>query len=176
MVSETIIESVKDAIAVASSIIESAEREIAWLLPAPMLVMGAQYNVRSKGLIQKGGRVRGITTISSPYVKTVSELLDIGVDVRHVENYTGSFMFVADKSQSISSIHLNVQDLSIDDKHSGLMILTTPSTCFQASIRSGQKLLMRKSGYTSFRRKSPQIESVLGASSYTLIELLHVSL
>jgi hypothetical protein len=116
MVSETIIESVKDAIAVVSSVVESAEREIAWLLPAPMLVMGAQYNVGSKDLIQKGGRVRGITTISSPYVKTVSELLDAGVDVRLVENYTGSFMLVADSSQSISSIHLNVQDLSIDDK------------------------------------------------------------
>ena len=97
MVSETIIESVKDAIAVVSSVVESAEREIAWLLPAPMLVMGAQYNVGSKDLIQKGGRVRGITTISSPYVKTVSELLDAGVDVRHIENYTGSFMLVADK-------------------------------------------------------------------------------
>jgi hypothetical protein len=81
-----------------------------------MLVMGAQYNVGSKDLIQKGGRVRGITTISSPYVKTVSELLDAGVDVRHIENYTGSFMLVADNSQSISSIHLDVQDLSIDDK------------------------------------------------------------
>jgi hypothetical protein len=116
MVSETIIDSVKDAIAVVSSVVESAEREIAWLLPAPMLVMGAQYNVGSKDLIQKGGRVRGITTISSPYVKTVSDLLDAGVDVRHIENYTGSFMLVADNSQSISSIHLDVQDLSIDDK------------------------------------------------------------
>jgi hypothetical protein len=116
VVSETIVESVKDAIAVSSTIVESAEKEIAWLLPAPMLVMAAQYNVKSKGLIQKGGRVRGITTISSPYVETVSELLEMGEEVRHIENYTGSFMLVADKSQSISSIHLDVQDLSLDDK------------------------------------------------------------
>jgi len=116
MVRETIIDTVKDAIAVTSTIIESAERELAWLLPAPMLVMGAQYNIKSKGLIQKGGRVRGITTISSPYVETVRELLDMGVDIRHLENYTGSFMLIADKSQSISSIHLNVEDLSLDDK------------------------------------------------------------
>ena len=71
MVRETIVESVKDAIAVGSTIIESAEREIAWLIPAPMLVMAAKYNVKAKSLIQKGGRVRGITTISSPYVETV---------------------------------------------------------------------------------------------------------
>ena len=116
MVKETIIETVKDAIAVTSTIIESAERELAWLLPAPMLVMGAQYNIQSKGLIQKGGRVRGITTISSPYVETVRELVATGVDMRHLENYTGSFMLIADKSQSISSIHLNVEDISLDDK------------------------------------------------------------
>jgi hypothetical protein len=116
MVRETIIDTVKDAIAVTSTIIESAESELAWLLPAPMLVMGAQYNIKSKGLIQKGGRVRGITTISSPYVETVRELLDTGVEMRHLENYTGSFMLIADKSQSISSIHLNVEDLSLDDE------------------------------------------------------------
>jgi hypothetical protein len=116
MVRQTIVESAKDAIAVSSTLVESAEREIAWLLPAAMLVMAAQFNVKTEGLIQKGGHVRGITTISSPYVETVSELLDTGVDVRHIENYTGSFMLIADKSQSISSIHLNVQDLSLDDK------------------------------------------------------------
>lgn len=116
MASKTIIESVKDAIAVSSNIIEAAEREIAWLLPAPMLVMASQYKVETKGLIQKGGRVRGITTISSPYVETVRELLDIGVDMRHIENYTGTFMLVADKSQSVSSNYLNVEDLSLDDK------------------------------------------------------------
>lgn len=116
MARETIIDTVKDAIAVTSAIIDSAERELAWLLPAPMLVMGAQYNIKSKGLIQKGGRVRGITTISSPYVETVRELLDTGVDIRHLENYTGSFMLIADRSQSISSIYLNVEDLSLDDK------------------------------------------------------------
>jgi hypothetical protein len=116
MVRETIIDTVKDAIAVTSTIIESAERELSWLLPAPMLVMGAQYNIKSQGLIKKGGRVRGITTISSPYIETVRELLNTGVEMRHLENYTGSFMLIADKSQSISSIHLNVEDISLDDK------------------------------------------------------------
>jgi hypothetical protein len=53
----TIVKSIKDAIAVASTIIESAEREIAWLVPAPMLAIGAPYNIdeKSKVLIQKGG-------------------------------------------------------------------------------------------------------------------------
>ncbi len=116
MVSETIIENVKDTIAVCSTIIEAAEREIAWLLPAPLLVIAAQYHVETKGLIQKGGQVRGITTISSLYVETVRGLLDMGVDVRHINDYTGTFMLVADRRQSVSSFFLNVEDLSLDDK------------------------------------------------------------
>jgi hypothetical protein len=108
----------KDAIAVASIIIQSAERELAWLVPAPLLAMGAPYNLeeKSKVLIQKGGRVRAITTISSPYVETVRRHLDIGEDVRHVEQYDEVFLLVADKKQSISSIHVNVEDLSVDAK------------------------------------------------------------
>ncbi|MFZ0925029.1 MAG: hypothetical protein WCE82_05645 [Halobacteriota archaeon] len=116
MVHETIVESLKDVITVCSSIIESAEIDIAWLFPAPMLAMAAQYNLKSRGLMQKGGRVRGITTISSPYAETVSVLLDIGVDLRHIENDIGSFLLVGDKSQSISSTNFNVKDLSLDDK------------------------------------------------------------
>jgi hypothetical protein len=118
MVSGKIVRSVKDAIVVALTIIESAEREIAWLVPAPMLAVGAPYNIdeKSKVLIQKGGRVRAITTISSPYVETVRRHLDIGEDVRHVEEYEGVFFLVGDKKQSISSIHVNVEDLSVDDQ------------------------------------------------------------
>jgi hypothetical protein len=113
----TIVKSIKDAIAVASTIIESAEREIAWLVPAPMLAIGAPYNIdeKSKVLIQKGGRARAITSISPPYVETVRQHLDFGEDVRHVEKYDGVFFLIGDKTQSISSIHVNAEDLSVDD-------------------------------------------------------------
>jgi hypothetical protein len=118
MVSATLVKSIKDAIAVASTIIESSEREIVWLVPAPMLAMGAPYNIdeKSKVLIQKGGRARAITAISSPYVETVRQHLDMGEDVGHVEHYDGVFFLIGDKTQSISSIHINVEDLSVDDQ------------------------------------------------------------
>jgi hypothetical protein len=53
MASGTIIESVKDAIAVGATIIESAEKEVVWLVPGPVLVFAAQYhlNESSKALI-----------------------------------------------------------------------------------------------------------------------------
>ena len=117
MASGTIIESVKDAIAVASTIMESAEKEILWLLPPAMLVFGAQYGLdeKSKMLIEKGGRVRGVTAISGTYRDIVRKHLEIGEDVRHVDQYRGAFMLVADKRESISSLNVSIEDLSLDD-------------------------------------------------------------
>jgi hypothetical protein len=117
MTSGTIIETVKDAIAVASTILESAEKEVCWLVPAPMLVLAAHYslNDKSRVLMQKGGQERGITEISPLYVEAVSALIDIGVDIRHMERYGGTFMVVGDSRQSISSMDTNAQDLSLDD-------------------------------------------------------------
>ena len=119
MASGTIIESVKDAIAVGATIIESAEKEVVWVVPGPVLVFAAQYhlNESSKALIKRGGRVRGIIEISPPYVKVVSELIHIGEDIRHAEHYGGSlFMLVGDNRQSISSLQVSVEDLSLDDQ------------------------------------------------------------
>jgi hypothetical protein len=113
-----IIESVKDAIAVGSTIIESAEKEILWLLPPTMLVFADQFGLteKSKMLIKKGGRVRGITEISGTYRDVVRERLDNGEELRHIGQYQGSFMLVGDKKESISSINVNVDDLSLDDR------------------------------------------------------------
>jgi hypothetical protein len=118
MDSGTIITSVKDAIAVAIGIIESAEKEVLWLVPAPLLVLAARYeiNEKLKLLMQKGGRVRGITAISSPHIEGVRELLESGQEVRIMQNYSGIFMLVGDKSQSISSMNVVKEDLSLDDR------------------------------------------------------------
>jgi hypothetical protein len=112
------ITSVKDAIAVGAGIIESAEKEISWLVPAPLLVLTARYeiNEKLKLLMQKGGRVRGITTISFPYIASVRELLESGQEVRNIQDYSGIFMLVSDKDQSISSMNVVKEDLSVDDR------------------------------------------------------------
>ena len=117
MAKQTIVESVKDALAVGSGIIESAEKEVAWLLPPNLLVFADQYDItsKSKTLIENGGRVRGVFHISSPYVELARSRLDIGENVRHVDQYDGVFFLVGDKTQSISSIHVNQEDLSVDD-------------------------------------------------------------
>ncbi len=101
----------------ASTIIESAEKEVCWLVPAPLLVLAAHFNLNDKSrvLIQKGGQERGITEISPLYIEAVSAVIDIGVDIRHMERYGGTFMVVGDGRQSISSMDINAQDLSLND-------------------------------------------------------------
>jgi hypothetical protein len=117
MAEKIIIESVKDALAVGSSIIESAKNEIVWLLPPEMLIFSDQFGLTNKcqTLIENGGRVRGITKITSVYSKVIQRLVDIGEEIRHVDRYQGAFMVVGDKKESISSIYLDLEELSLDD-------------------------------------------------------------
>jgi len=117
MAKGTIVESIKDALAVGSSIIESAKNEVVWLLPPNLLVFADQYDItsESKKLIENGGYVKGVFRITSPYVELARSRLAISEDLRHVDQYDGVFFLVGDKKQSISSIHVNQEDLLVDD-------------------------------------------------------------
>ncbi len=121
MVNKTILENVKDVIAAGLTIGESARNELIWSPPPQMLIFAGQYGLtnQSKELIEKGGHVRGITQISRTYLDPVRKLLDIGEDIRHVNQYRGVFMLVADTRESISSIPqqtVNVGDVSLDNR------------------------------------------------------------
>jgi len=118
MAKGTIIESVKDALAVGSNIIESTKNEVVWLLPPSMVVFAAQYGIpkKSKTLIEHGGHIRSIFHISSQYIEFAQSLLDIGENLRHLEQYEGVFFLVGDNEQSISSIHVNPDEISLDDR------------------------------------------------------------
>ncbi len=118
MAGKIIVESVTDSLAVGSNIIESAKSEIVWLLPPEMLIFASQFGLtdKCKALIENGGRVRGITRITNTYAEVIGKLLDDGGEVRHVDRYQGAFMVVGDKKESISSIYLDLEELSLDDQ------------------------------------------------------------
>ena len=111
-----IITSVTDALAICSSIIESASNEVAYLSPPSLLVLASQLGLREKIklLIQKEARVRGIADFSYQYISEMREILDIGTDVRHISQYQGIFMLAGDGRESISSMSIDVESLSID--------------------------------------------------------------
>jgi hypothetical protein len=116
MAERIIIESLRDALAVGSNIIESAEKEVVWLLEPAILDFSFQFSIptKSKMLIEKGGRVRGITKISETSLNVVRKLVDNGEEIRHVDQYQGAFMLIGDKKESISSINVNAE-FSLDD-------------------------------------------------------------
>ena len=72
MTDGTVIENVKDTIALGSEIVESAENEIMWIAPRPKLVYASQFGIIEifKTLIQNGVRVRGISDLSYLYIDT----------------------------------------------------------------------------------------------------------
>jgi len=118
MAGKIIVESVTDALAVGSNIIESAKSEIAWLLPPEMLIFSSQFGLTDKceALVANGGQVRGITRVTNTYAKVIGKILDIGEEIRHVDRYQGAFMLVGDRKESISSIYLDLEELSLDDQ------------------------------------------------------------
>jgi hypothetical protein len=118
MAESIILETVKDALAAGSNIIDSAKNEIIWLLPPAFLVLADQYGVseKYKMLIEKGGRGRGLTQISGINRDAARKFLDIGEEVRHIDQFQGALMLVADKRESISSLNVSIEDLSLDDR------------------------------------------------------------
>jgi hypothetical protein len=107
---------VTDALAIGSNIIESANSEIVYLYPAPLLAFASQLGLteRTKLFIEKGGNVRGVADFSHLYIKEVQRRLDSGADVRYFSQYQGIFMLVGDRKESISSMSIDVESLSID--------------------------------------------------------------
>jgi hypothetical protein len=118
MSGKVVIESVTDALAVASNVVESATNEIVWLLPPEMLIFSDQFGIaeKCKTLIENGGRVRGITQITGIYRDVIQKRIDYGEEIRHVDRYQGAFMLVGDKKESISAIYLDLEELSLDDE------------------------------------------------------------
>jgi hypothetical protein len=116
MTDGTIITSVTDTLAICSNIIESANSEVVYISPSSLLVLASHFGLskKTKMLIQNAGSVRSIADFSYLYIDEMRKLLDIGEDVRHFPQYQGIFMLVGDRRESISSMSINVESLSID--------------------------------------------------------------
>ncbi|MGZ4865468.1 MAG: hypothetical protein ACXVIL_11450 [Halobacteriota archaeon] len=154
MTHKTILENVKDVVAAGSSVVESARSEIIWILPPQIMVFAGQFGLtdKSKMLIEKGGRVRGITQISVTYLNVVRDLLDVGEDVRHVDQYRGEFLLVVDRRESISSVPqhtVDIGDLSLDDRVVGFWtddrsfaeyLVTTFETAWEESVDANKRI------------------------------------
>jgi len=151
MADGTIITSVTDALAICSNVIEAANNEIIYISPPSLLVLGSQLNLREtiKMFIQRGASARGVADFSYQYIEEMREILDIGTDLRHVSQYQGIFMLVADRRESISSMSIDVERLSIDtpvialrsdDPTYAEYLMATFETAWEQSIPAAERI------------------------------------
>ena len=110
------VERVTDALAICSEIFESAKNEIVYLAPPSVLVLASQLglNEEARIFVQNGGRVRGIVDFSDLYIEVIRKSLGGGENVRYFRQYKGIFMLVGDAKESISSVNVDAEGLSMD--------------------------------------------------------------
>ena len=151
MTDGTIIMNGIDSLAVCSNIMESASKEVAYISPPSLLVIASQFGLtdKTKLFIQKGGRVRAIVNLSYPYIKQARERLASGVDLRHISQYQGIFLLVGDEVESISTMTVSGENLTIDtpvvalwsDDHTyAEFLMVTFETAWKRSIPAKERI------------------------------------
>jgi len=139
-----ILKSVKEIVTVSISGLTSAEKELLFVVPADMLVIASLYgiNEESKKLIERGGRVRGISDISYTYIEPAQELLNIGEDIRHYDRYGGLFFGVIDRKICFSSINADISRISLDEPS---ILLWTDDPIYAEYLASTFEMLWERS-------------------------------
>jgi sugar-specific transcriptional regulator TrmB len=110
-----IIKSLKEGIGLAMPALSTTAEEWITVLPAIFFVISSLYTIEdTKKFTDRGGKIRAITDITYPYIESVQQHLDIGVDVRHLTEYRGIMFSVFDRKTSTSAINVDINRISLD--------------------------------------------------------------
>jgi sugar-specific transcriptional regulator TrmB len=97
--------SIKELVATALPLLDSMKQE--WLVGVPGLatVVASLFGINDAAgeFIQRGGKVRTVVDISYPIIDNVRELLQIGEEVRHIDQH-GVMFVVFDRKNSMTAI------------------------------------------------------------------------
>jgi sugar-specific transcriptional regulator TrmB len=138
-----IIKSLREIIATALPTLASIEKEWVAVAPAILTVVSSLYALEDdKKFIERGGKIRLITDITYPYVESVQQHLDIGIDVRHFEEYSGILFSVFDRKISTSAINVDLKSVSLSQP---LSILWTDDPVYAEYLMSTFELLWEQS-------------------------------
>ena len=86
------------AVTMAITTLNSIEREWVAVMPAILTIFSSLYILEDdKKFIDRGGKIRFITGITYPYVGAIQQHLDMGMEVRHFDKYTGIMFLLFDK-------------------------------------------------------------------------------
>ncbi len=134
MPSGFIIHNVKDALAAALGILESEQKEVAWLVPPSVHSLSMTHGLfeAMKTFVQKGGVSRGIVFVSRENMDEIRMCVASGEDVRHSNAIHELFMYVGDKQTSVSAINIGVEEYTLD----------TPVTAFWSESQTYAEYLL----------------------------------
>jgi sugar-specific transcriptional regulator TrmB len=112
-----IIKSVKELVSAAFTLTSAAKNGFLYVVPAEMLVLSSSFGIndQAKKIIEQGGRVRGITGIEYADIKPAQEVLEIGEEVRHFDDYRGLLFAVVDGRYCVSAINVDIHRISLSE-------------------------------------------------------------
>jgi sugar-specific transcriptional regulator TrmB len=112
-----IIKSIKELIAATITLTSAAKNGFFYVVPTDMLVIASLFgiNAEAKKIIECGGHIRGITDIRYADIAPVQEVLDIGEDVRHYDNYGGLYFAVVDRKHCVSAINADISRIALNE-------------------------------------------------------------
>ncbi len=115
MPSGFVIHDVKDALAAALGVLESEQKEVAWIVPPSVhtLATALGFFEAMREFVKQGGVSRGIVSVSRENMDEIQMCVECGEDIRHSDAVHDVFMYVADKQQSVSSINIGVEEYTL---------------------------------------------------------------
>ena len=91
----------------AFSTLNSVEKEWIAVVPGIITVFSSLYALEDdKKFLDRGGKIQFITDITYPYVEIIQQHLDLEMEVRHLDKYSGIMFFVFDKKISMTAINI----------------------------------------------------------------------
>ena len=139
-----VIKSMKDVLTVSLSTLTSAEKEWVAIVPPILTVLSSLFAIEDdKKFIGRGGRIRFITDITYPYVETIREHLDAGMEVRHFDKYSGLLFCVFDGKIGLSAI--NAADVTRASLSVPVSVLWTDDPTYAQYLISTFELLWEQS-------------------------------
>ncbi|MGZ4907995.1 MAG: hypothetical protein ACXV6K_06580 [Halobacteriota archaeon] len=112
---------IHDAVVVIAKILDLAQHEIVFITSPSLLSIAGTYDTveTATRLIENGGVIRGITTLSRANLAEARMLMHIGLDLRHGDQPRELSLFVADKRYSMSGINAGVDKYTFDTTVNG---------------------------------------------------------
>jgi sugar-specific transcriptional regulator TrmB len=135
-----IIKSVNEFLALTIPLLSTLREEWLFIVPQEMVAFASLYGMSeaSKEFIRRGGMARCIIDVSHSMIELTRELLDIGYDVRHYDEYHGIYFVVGDRKQCMSALNVDIGTESLDEP---VTVLWIDSSTYAAYLASTFELL-----------------------------------